>query len=99
MQDDHRRERLVHEQCHAHQAQSIGRRLVPSEYDLAPWYQTEEGVSYAQIAGDWPYPYEFSTEQSLLEDFAEACQLWYTDAVRLVEISNVRYAWMRGNMP
>ncbi|MDR7574204.1 MAG: hypothetical protein QN194_14930 [Armatimonadota bacterium] len=93
--------RLAHEMCHAHQHWTIngGADLAPSDYDLEQWYATAEAASYSRVATDWPWPYQISVRANLLEDFAEACGLWYSDPVMLRRISPARYGWMAANLP
>jgi hypothetical protein len=90
--------RVVHERCHAHQHWSINGGD-PTREDLSAWYGTEEAASFGAAATGWPYPYAFTTANNLLEDFAEACALWYTDPVALQDISPSRLDWMAANLP
>ena len=92
--------RRVHETCHAHQHAVIGRELTPNEYDLHPWYDTVEASSYEAIAGhDWPWKEAFSSQNNLIEDFAEACAWWYVQPADLYALSQARYDWMGENLP
>jgi len=90
--------RRVHETCHAHQHWSINGGA-PTREDLSAWYATAEAASFSAIATDWPYPYAFTTAQNRLEDFAEACALWYVDPARLLTLSPARYTWMAATLP
>lgn len=90
--------RLVHETCHAHQHWSINGGA-PTREDLSAWYGTAEAASFGAIATGWPYPYAFTLAQNRLEDFAEACALWYVDPARLLDISPARYTWMAASLP
>lgn len=89
--------RVMHERCHAHQHWVINGGE-PTENNLSTWYSTAEAISYKAIAGGWPYSYEFTTKHNLLEDFAEACALYYLDEGLLQSISDSRYEWMRENL-
>ncbi len=89
----------VHELCHGHQDWSIGRPLRPSEYDLHPWYETEEGVSWAEVTVGWPWN-NVSTQRNNIEDFAHSCALYYLRPADLLWIGgSARYEWMRRNLP
>lgn len=86
--------REVHELCHAYQHWVINRGA-PTRNNLIDWYETEEAQDYGKIAQDWPYTSEFTIQPNLLEDFAEACSLWYTDPLLLEQLSPARLDWMR----
>ena len=92
--------KVSHERCHAHQHWSIngGDPLPPSDYDLESWYNTAEGVRYAQAVAGLSWPWTHSA-QNTLEDFAWTCGYWYHDPAHLLSASPERYAWAHDNLP
>lgn len=89
----------VHERCHAHQAWAIGRDLVPSEYDLHPWYSTQEGQQFmTEIGIPNPWPFSHSAINGL-ESFAWVCGFYYADPQQLHDLCLVCYNWARRNLP
>lgn len=74
----------AHEACHAHQHKTVleetGRE--PS-VDLHEWLATGEGRVYAAYVAGHPHPYwsAIAPEDTLLEDFAEACGRYLTQPV------------------
>ena len=89
----------THELCHAHQAWAIGRDLSPSEYDLQPWYSTNEGQQFmAEIGIPDPWPFSHSAINGL-ESFAWVCGFYYADSQQLHDLCLVCYNWARRNLP
>jgi hypothetical protein len=100
MQNGESQLKVQHELCHAHQHWSIngGAPLEPSQYDLAPWYKTEEGSSFNSSVAGLPWPWSHSAVNTL-EDFAWTCAYWYLQPADLRQMSPERYAWAASNLP
>lgn len=84
--------RVQHELCHAHQAWSIGRDLAPAEYDLHPWYSTQEGASFSRAVAGLPWPWTHSAVNTL-EDFAWTCAYAIMEPAELLRRSPEHYEW------
>lgn len=100
MQNGERPVKVQHELCHAYQHLSIngGAPLDPSDYDLASWYGTPEGVSFAAAVGGTPWPWTHSAVNGL-EDFAWTCAYWYLEPAYLHGVSPERYDWAAQHLP
>lgn len=89
----------AHERCHAHQAWAIGRDLSPSEYDLHPWYDSQEGQTFmSEIGVPDPWPFSHSAISGL-ESFAWVCGFYYADSQQLYDLCQVCYDWASRNLP
>jgi hypothetical protein len=91
--------KVLHEACHAHQHLTIngGALLDASDYDLQPWYSTDEGRSFERAVAGLSWPWTHSAVNAL-EDFAWTCAYWYADPAYLQSISLPRYEWATANL-
>jgi hypothetical protein len=87
----------MHERCHAHQHLTIlietGREPVGDRWQLDPWYATSEGTRYIQAiaASTYRWPREWLSDDNPLEDFANACGLYYLNPSWLYSLDPIRY--------
>jgi hypothetical protein len=87
----------MHERCHAHQhltiLQETGREPVGARWQLDPWYATSQGIAYVRAiaSSSFTWPAGWLSDNSPLEDFANACGLYYLNPGWLYELDPIRY--------
>ena len=87
----------MHERCHAHQHLTIlretGQEPVWAVWQLETWYLTSEGAAYigAITRSAYRWPAAWLSADNPLEDFANACGLYFLNPGWLYSLDPVRY--------
>jgi len=87
----------MHERCHAHQHLTIlletGQEPAGLRWQLDPWYTTSEGAGYIEAVARSAYrwPPGWLSDDNPLEDFANACGLYFLNPGWLYSLDPIRY--------
>lgn len=87
----------MHERCHAHQHLTIlretGQEPVWSVWQLESWYLTSEGAAYIEAItrSAYHWPSAWLSADNPLEDFANACGLYFLNPGWLYTLDPIRY--------
>jgi hypothetical protein len=87
----------MHERCHAHQHMTIlretGQEPVWTVWQLESWYLTTEGAAYMEAItrSAYRWPSAWLSADNPLEDFANACGLYFVNPGWLYSLDPIRY--------